>query len=747
MAPAPRDSPELYHADADVVRGLITASVFAYDEAPASLGTVTLWDHQREAVARLRTAIDEFGGALLADEVGLGKTYVALALAARYRAPVVVAPAALCSMWNGAFTAASLRLPWISVESLSRGSLPAQRPDLIILDEAHHARNPATRRYRSLARLCEHAHLLLLSATPIHNARRDLVALLALFLGAQAAAASDATLARIIVRRTRAALSADRSLPVVSAPIALPVGDDAATPKRILTLPPPLPPAGAGSADALVAFTLIRLWASSVGALRGALRRRTGRARALIETLVAGRLPSRAEIDAWVIGEDAQQLAFAELLAPRDRSPLMRSASSIAEMLRVARTHEQALHDLDRSLGDGVGVDGDRAAALRRVLDAHPGEKVLAFSQFADTVGAYWRLLRGTRGACALTADGARVAGGNMSRTEAIGRFSPLSNGGRQPRAADDVRLLLTTDLLSEGVNLQDASVVVHLDLPWTAARIEQRVGRVARAGSRHGRVSVYTMSPPVSGEMVLEIERRLHEKIAAAAAAVGAPASHFAGQPGAGSSISPPAASEALRAAVRCWPRASRPESSVPHGIRFAAVGARRNGWIALLRSASGERLVAALDDRIADDVALLAEVASLAGGVQATGCFAATAVEAVATLQRWLDGERAAALAGVPDILVARHRRSSYARLAGLESAPRTRRVALDSMAGEARRLSATRMGVEREQRLRAASGDPDDGEWLRRVASLGLPGQDRATNARGDEATTALLLLVCP
>jgi hypothetical protein len=51
---------------------------------------------------------------------------------------------------------------------------------------------------------------------------------------------------------------------------------------------------------------------------------------------------------------------------------------------------------------------------------------------------------------------------------------------------------------------------------------------------------------------------------------------------------------------------------------------------------------------------------------------------------------------------------------------------------------------MGVEREQRLRAASGDPDDEEWLHRVASLALPGQDRATNARDDEAPIALLLL---
>jgi hypothetical protein len=64
---------------------------------------------------------------------------------------------------------------------------------------------------------------------------------------------------------------------------------------------------------------------------------------------------------------------------------------------------------------------------------------------------------------------------------------------------------------------------------------------------------------------------------------------------------------------------------------------------------------------------------------------------------------------------------------------------------MAGEARRLSATRMGVQREQRLLAASGDPDVEEWLRQVASLAPPGQDRATNALGDEAPIALLLLI--
>lgn len=685
--------------------------------------------------------MEEFGGALLADEVGLGKTYVALALAVRYRSPMVVAPAALRSMWDGAFSASSIRLPWISLESLSRASPPTARPDLVIVDEAHHARNPATRRYRALAALCEQAHLLLLSATPIHNARRDLAALLALFLGAQAGALSDDALARIIVRRTRNVLGGEQTLPVISAPTAIPIADDAATPSRILALPPPLPPEGAGSADALVAFALVRQWASSVGALRGALRRRIGRTRALVDTLVAGRLPSRAEIDAWVIGEDAQQLAFAELLVPRHSGTI--SGTSIEEMLRIARAHEQALTELDRSLGDGVGVDADRASALRRVLDAHPGEKVLAFSQFADTVGAYWQLMRGIGGVCALTASGARVAGGKLSRAEAIARFSPLANGGRQPHAVDDVRLLLTTDLLSEGVNLQDASVVVHLDLPWTAARIEQRVGRAARAGSRHERVSVYTMSPPASGETVLEIERRLRDKIAAAAAAVGAPSSHvdFA------SGISPPAASEALRAAIRRWPRAARLESAARRGIVFAAIASRRSGWLALLRSTKGERLVGALDDRVGGDAFLLAEAVGLAGDVSARAVASPveTVVQALESLQRWLEAERAAALAGVPDIVVVRHRRASYARLAGLESAPRARRVALDSMAGEARRLSAARMGIEREQKLLAASGEPDLENWLGELASLATSGDGRAPSGRDDEAPISLLLLV--
>lgn len=79
------------------------------------------------------------------------------------------------------------------------------------------------------------------------------------------------------------------------------------------------------------------------------------------------------------------------------------------------------------------------------------------------------------------------------------------------------VRLLLTTDLLAEGVNLQDAGVVVHLDQPWTPTAIAQREGRITRIGSLHTEVHAYTLRPPGGGAALLAIASRLRRKARAA--------------------------------------------------------------------------------------------------------------------------------------------------------------------------------------------------------------------------------------
>ena len=97
-----------------------------------------------------------------------------------------------------------------------------------------------------------------------------------------------------------------------------------------------------------------------------------------------------------------------------------------------------------------------------------------------------------------------------MSRDVVLAQFTPAAAGAREVGAASRIDLLITTDLLSEGLNLQRASVVVHLDLPWNPARLDQRVGRVLRFGSTHERVHVYALAPPASADRLLQLERRL---------------------------------------------------------------------------------------------------------------------------------------------------------------------------------------------------------------------------------------------
>ena len=77
--------------------------------------------------------------------------------------------------------------------------------------------------------------------------------------------------------------------------------------------------------------------------------------------------------------------------------------------------------------------------------------------------------------------------------------------------------MLIATDLLSEGLNLQDASVVVHLDLPWTAARLTQRLGRIWRMARRIARVHEYAIAPPAPADELLRITEVLTRKAGAA--------------------------------------------------------------------------------------------------------------------------------------------------------------------------------------------------------------------------------------
>src|SRR5207244_2230381 len=142
----------------------------------------------------------------------------------------------------------------------------------------------------------------------------------------------------------------------------------------------------------------------------------------------------------------------------------------------------QALLGILKNCGDWHAAQDAKLARLVEVIARkHPGQKVLVFTQFADTVNYLVGQLQ-QRGVSRVAA----VTGNSENPTKLAWRISPESNKKRDEVAPDqELQVLVATDILSEGQNLQDAAVIVNYDLPWAIIRLIQRAGRVDRIGQR----------------------------------------------------------------------------------------------------------------------------------------------------------------------------------------------------------------------------------------------------------------------
>ncbi|HEX3157689.1 MAG TPA: DEAD/DEAH box helicase [Gemmatimonadaceae bacterium] len=751
------------------IAALMLGTAAADDDAGDALGDIVLLPHQLDAVRRVRALLRRERGALLADETGLGKTFVALAVARGYGRALVVAPAALAHMWRDAGARAGCAIPFVSLERLSRRPLDAldgrTSCDLVIVDEAHHVRTPSTRRYQRLAALTLDAHVLLLSATPLHNRPRDLVALLALFIGERAYSLREHQLGPLVVRRRLADATPGASIPTAAAPLELVLPGDPAVLDALLALPSPVGAHDAGDGGVLLTLGLVRQWSSSDGALRAALRRRLARAAALEAALATGHHLSGAELRAWCVGDDAVQLAFPELLAP--------AAGDAAALLPAVREHARAVRALLHGPLGASTRDAQRAAQLRALRSAHPGEKIVAFTQFADTVLALRREMAGDSGVAALTGRGATVAGGALSRAEVLARFAPIALGRAPPADAERVTLLIASDLLSEGVNLQDACVVVHLDLPWTPARLEQRLGRVRRIGSRHQRVASYLCPPPVGAEVVLGLERALARKLRSAGRLVGVagmilPSFGAAGvgsagaPPGAPNPQSAPEAESALRRHLLAWrcvradTAASDERCATRGGPLLAAVRAPRAAFLAAVYCQGEALLVSGVSGAAGLTLSLDARAACRVAAESGMGDVAVDADfrdRVLWELRLWLSRRAARTVLRLEPDGARRLQRAILARIAAATTrAPRHQRATIAALAARARLAATARYGAGAEAVLRLLVATPARGDargdeaWLRTIAAFAdAHGHDaRAESAASTARVEAVLLL---
>jgi hypothetical protein len=256
------------------------------------------------------------------------------------------------------------------------------------------------------------------------------------------------------------------------------------------------------------------------------------------------------DLDEIVAGLDEDTEHQATPAALYDATLLASDVERDLELIRHLQSlAEAAAHDGEPKVGallaelERIAAEADKPA----VTNAPAGDrrKVIVFSTYADTIrDLHERLtnaletmpdtspLAAYRGRVAPAvigefASGKRGGIDQPTRAKAVANFAPRTAGQLRadgtPVEDDLYDILLTTDVLAEGVNLQQAAHIVNYDLPWNPMRIVQRHGRVDRIGSQHKAIEMNVFFPAEHLDEFLGLEQTLIRKLRQADAAIGA--------------------------------------------------------------------------------------------------------------------------------------------------------------------------------------------------------------------------------
>ncbi len=214
-------------------------------------------------------------------------------------------------------------------------------------------------------------------------------------------------------------------------------------------------------------------------------------------------------------GEVPARRIVAQLLNPLFPDQLSLIPPPPTSMARSSQKDLQAevtrIDELLRTLR--CPIDDPKKRLLRRLVAHQRGRKIVVFCACIDTAHALAGYLGWDRVGL-VTGRGAHIASGPLGTSTLLSLFAPSAQ--RNPNrvhAREEITVLIATDMLSEGVNLQDAEVVVHYDLPWTPLRLQQRIGRIARLHSPHRVIRVEWFAPPADLGVVLPIGPILERK------------------------------------------------------------------------------------------------------------------------------------------------------------------------------------------------------------------------------------------
>jgi superfamily II DNA or RNA helicase len=584
---------------------------------------VELSEFQEDAVRRARKILARYDGVLVADSVGLGKTWIGKKLLEdyayhlRYRA-VVICPAALQSMWEKELRGAAIAAHIITQEALGREEFDpreVQDADIVLIDESHNFRNHNAQRYGMLERILaannrrgrlsgERKKLILLTATPINNSVFDLFYQISLFTGgdrgyfaaagigdlwryfqrARQASQQESGIAlfnlleEVVIRRTRPFIKqAYPNATINGTPIHWPErtlktvrynleAAYAGLYERIVTLIEGLRLAPyrletyrklgtepeqsevkrqfeVGREEALVGIfksRYLKRFESSIDAFRISVRRALEFLETFESYILEGRVLDSASFQKAMRylsredeEDDATPSSRADHLDAHEEARLFietlptldASRYDLRRLHTDLRTDVEALRRIWQAISAITAAQDAKLARLKDLLAGDlKGQKVLLFTYYKDTARYLYRQLCGDDA----DAQAWRAAAGEphirsmdsgvevRERARIVAHFAPRANHRDDIIGSEqEIDLLISTDVLSEGQNLQDCGILINYDLHWNPTRMVQRAGRIDRIGTDFDTLAILNMFPDDGLERLLRLVESLSRKIA----------------------------------------------------------------------------------------------------------------------------------------------------------------------------------------------------------------------------------------
>ena len=237
------------------------------------------------------------------------------------------------------------------------------------------------------------------------------------------------------------------------------------------------------------------------------------------------------EDDEFTLGQGSASYRLKSLDVRRLQRDLRRDRDSFRLILEQART---VTPDRDAKLKELRRVLADKVREAPKDKTGRPNHKALVFTTFSDTaIYLYenleeWAREAGVNMALVAGSAGNRTTVGSTRFEEILARFSPRSQlgsvieetNGKPAEASDEIDIVIATDCLSEGQNLQDCDLVVNYDIHWNPVRLMQRLGRIDRIGSTNHQVRMVNFWPTTDLDRYLDLKNRVEARMMLADAA-----------------------------------------------------------------------------------------------------------------------------------------------------------------------------------------------------------------------------------